>query len=109
MKQNFVILENPIVRAYSAAQSEFSSPRHISGHTIIKMPRLHLSCVSAAAQIGGAGAKAWFCLRENLIHENSFELTKEIVERKGETCRSPPYGGSAAVSPLCAAHCRAHP
>ena len=30
----------------------------------------------------------------------SFELTKEIVERKGETCCSPPYGGSATVSPL---------
>ena len=29
-----------------AAQPEFSSPRHISGHAIIKMPRLHLSCES---------------------------------------------------------------
>ncbi|HIX50964.1 MAG TPA: hypothetical protein H9851_06790 [Candidatus Borkfalkia faecavium] len=43
---------------------------------------------------------------ENLaitIHENSFELTKEFSVRKGETCRSPSFDGSAAVSPLCGA------
>ena len=65
MKQNFVIFRKTPLSALWAAQSEFSSPRHISGHAIIKMPRLHLSCGSAVAQIGGAGAKARFCLREN--------------------------------------------
>ena len=46
-----------------------SFPRRgmFQGHTFIKMPRLHLSCKSAAAQIECAGAKAWFCLRKNLI------------------------------------------
>ena len=38
-----------------------------------------------------------------MIHENSFELTKEFSVRKGETCRSPSFDGSAAVSPLCGA------
>ena len=65
MKQNFVIFRKTPLSALWAAQSEFSSPRHISGHAIIKMPRLHFSCGSAVAQIGGAGAKARFCLREN--------------------------------------------
>ena len=62
----------------------------------------------ALRQIGGAGAKAWFCLREDLVHEISFELTKEISVRKGETCCSPPYSGSATVSPLVSRHLRAH-
>ena len=42
------------------------------------MPRLHLSCASAAAQIGCAGAKAWFCLRENFVHENLGRLLPAI-------------------------------
>ena len=64
------------------------------------MPRLHLSCGSAAAQIECAGAKARFCLREYLVYENSFELTKEFSVRKGETCRACGFAVLAAVSPL---------
>ena len=41
------------------------------------------------------------------VHEISFELTKEISVRKGETCRARGCAVLAAVSPLCAAHCRA--
>ena len=44
MKQNFVTFRKTPLSALWAAQSEFSSPRHISGHAIIKMSRLHLSC-----------------------------------------------------------------
>ena len=61
---------------------DFREPCLFSGHAFIKMPRLHLSCKSAAAQIECAGAKAWFCLREYLFYVLTicFELTKQIVE-----------------------------
>ena len=38
--------ENPIVRAYSAAQSEFSSAARLSGHAFFYARRFHLSCKS---------------------------------------------------------------
>ena len=42
------------------------------------------------------------------VHEISFELTKEISVRQGETCHARGFAVLAAVSPLCAAHCGAH-
>ncbi len=94
--------DNPTF-AYASQRSAsgfLSPPRH-SGHTFHRT-RGGFTLSACSSRCEEKKAKAWFCLREDLIHENSFELTKEFSVRKGETCRSPPYGGSAAVSPLCA-------
>ena len=56
------------------------------------MPRLHLSCKSAAAQIGCAGAKARFCLRKycfkssSILH-STFYILHFIFPRAGAKAR----------------------
>ena len=63
----------------------------------IKMPRLHLSCTSAAAQIGCAGAKARFCLRRycfkssSILH-STFYILHFIFPRAGAYSCLPPRG-----------------
>ena len=70
------------------------------------MPRLHLSCKSRRFAANGVrlpkGAAFGRAKIVCIVLTISFELTKEIVEREGEPCRSPSFDGSAAVSPLCA-------
>ena len=94
----------------------FGSPVCFSGHAIIKRAPPSPFLQKPYGKLGALAQKRGFACAECFISRVprreiltiSFELTKEIVERKGEPCRSPSFDGSAAVSPLCAAHCRAH-
>ena len=76
--------DNPAVRACGAEQPEFSSPRHGSGHTFIKMPRLHLSCVSRKYAANGVrlpkGVAFGRAAMIRVVLTICFELTKQIVE-----------------------------
>ena len=71
----------------NALRPVFSRRRAIQGTPFIERAAASLF-PHAAPRCRVKKAKAWFCLREDLIHENSFELTKEFSVRKGETCRA---------------------
>ena len=76
--------KNPCVRRFLAAlRTEFSSPRHLQGHTVIKMTRLHLSCLRFRAR--GKSKKRGFCFFKNFFKGDSLFPQKPLGKLGAKT------------------------